>query len=94
MIKYKKNQSFFQEVLPLFYSQRGCLGFIEAPPLSNLFNSKYIYSQRDKLTHSLKMYTGHFHNALPFHKLINAGISVISSKPYFCIFPHFIQEGK
>jgi hypothetical protein len=32
IIKFKKNQSFLQKVLPLFYSQRGCFHSTAAPP--------------------------------------------------------------
>ena len=48
-----------------FTLKEGVFRSTEAPPFSNLFNSKYIHCQRGKLAHSLKMSTGHFLKLCP-----------------------------
>ena len=81
MRKYKKNQGFSQKVLHLYQSQKTRFSSTEAPAFFNLFNSRYLYCQRGNPAHSLKMSTGHFLDALPFHKLKNSGTSVILIGP-------------
>ncbi len=80
--KCKKNKGFFQKVVHLYHLVKTCFRSTEAPAFFNLFNSRYLYCQRGRLAHSLKMSTGHFLYALPSHKLKNSGTSVIFSRPY------------
>jgi hypothetical protein len=78
----QKNQPFLQKVLHIPYPQRGCFRSAEVSSFFNLLNFKRLYCQCGKPAHSLKMSTGHFLKALPSHKLINEGTSVIFRKTY------------
>ncbi len=81
IVKRKKNRGIIEKVVHFYHSIISCFRSTEAPAFFNLFNSKYLYCQRGRLAHSLKMSTGHFLDALPY-KLKNSGTSVIFSRPY------------